>query len=107
MRNKVMFAAGLAAGYILGTRAGRERYEQIKRAARRVADNPSVQEAAGLVGAQAAKAAGKAKDLAEDKLGGKVPFLRKPDPWEADEVGAGATVGTATGWPDTPVDGNP
>jgi len=105
MRNKMLFAAGLAAGYVLGTRAGRERYEQIKRTAQRVADNPSVQEAAGLVGAQATKAVGKAKDLAGDKLGGKVPFLRKSDEWEAERVG------TATGWPDaapldTPVERN-
>ncbi|GAA4555046.1 YtxH domain-containing protein [Planotetraspora kaengkrachanensis] len=91
MRYKAMFAAGLAIGYVLGTRAGRERYEQIKRAAQRVADSPSVQEAAGLVGAQASKVAGKAKDLAGDKFSGK--FLKKQESWEDERVGA------ATGWP--------
>lgn len=30
MRGKVGLVVGLAAGYVLGTRAGRERYEQIK-----------------------------------------------------------------------------
>jgi hypothetical protein len=30
MRGKVGLVIGLAAGYVLGTRAGRERYEQIK-----------------------------------------------------------------------------
>ncbi|GII27064.1 YtxH domain-containing protein [Planotetraspora mira] len=96
MRYKAMFAAGLAIGYVLGTRAGRERYEQIKRAAQRVADSPSVQEAAGLVGAQASKVAGKAKDLAGDKFGGK--FLKRQDAWEDERVGV------ATGWPHTDPD---
>jgi len=31
MKGKLLFVAGLATGYVLGTRAGRERYEQIKR----------------------------------------------------------------------------
>jgi hypothetical protein len=100
MRYKAMFAAGLAIGYVLGTRAGRERYEQIKRAAQRVADSPSVQEAAGLVGAQASKVAGKAKDLAGDKFGGKFggKFLKRQGAWEDERVGA------ATGWPNTDPD---
>ena len=48
----IRVVAGIAIGYVLGSRAGRERYEQIKRWSRRVADNPAVQGAAGLVRAQ-------------------------------------------------------
>ncbi len=48
----IRFAAGIAVGYVLGSRAGRERYEQIKRWSRRVADNPAVQGVAGLGRAQ-------------------------------------------------------
>ncbi len=48
----IRFIAGAAVGYVLGSRAGRERYEQIKRWSSRVADNPAVQAAAGLVRAQ-------------------------------------------------------
>ncbi|MFP7761900.1 hypothetical protein [Marisediminicola sp. LYQ134] len=33
MRGKLMLASGLAVGYVLGSRAGRARYEQIKKAA--------------------------------------------------------------------------
>lgn len=33
MRGKCGFVLGLAIGYVLGTRAGRERYEQIKKVA--------------------------------------------------------------------------
>ncbi len=48
----IRFFAGAAVGYVLGSRAGRERYEQIKRWSQRVQDNPAVQGAAGLVRAQ-------------------------------------------------------
>ena len=41
----VTFAAGLAAGYVLGTRAGREKYQQIVATARKVSSHPSVQQA--------------------------------------------------------------
>lgn len=33
MKGKVAFVAGLATGYVLGSRAGRARYEQIKKGA--------------------------------------------------------------------------
>ena len=46
---------GLAIGYVLGSRAGRERYEQLKLWAERTADHPAVQSAAGVVGAQLGK----------------------------------------------------
>ena len=40
----VKLAAGLAAGYVLGARAGRERYEQIAATARKVRGAPAVTE---------------------------------------------------------------
>jgi len=43
MRGKIMFIFGLAVGYLLGTRAGRERYEQIKAGAEKVWQDPRVQ----------------------------------------------------------------
>ncbi|WP_434994792.1 YtxH domain-containing protein [Arthrobacter sp. Ld5] len=44
MKNKLVFAAGMAAGYVLGTRAGRESYEQLKTKAQELWENPKVQE---------------------------------------------------------------
>jgi hypothetical protein len=41
---KVWVALGFAAGYVLGARAGRERYEQLKRQATRLAQNPQVKQ---------------------------------------------------------------
>src|SRR5262249_47726678 len=86
----VVFFAGLGIGFIIGTRAGRERYEQMRRLARKVADNPSVQQAAGVLQAQAAgyaKAAGgkvadragAARAKAADALHEHVPGMRVRD----------------------------
>ena len=44
MRGKAGLVIGLAIGYVLGTRAGRERYEQIKAQAMKVWDSPPVQD---------------------------------------------------------------
>jgi len=55
MRGKLWFVGGLAVGFVLGARAGRERYEQLLRQGRRLLDHPTVQEAAGLAQAQASR----------------------------------------------------
>jgi hypothetical protein len=52
-----------AIGYTLGARAGRERYEQIVRVARRVAGSQTVQSTAGVVQAQLDQAASHARQL--------------------------------------------
>ena len=62
----LLVAAG--AGYVLGSRAGRERYEQIKTQATKTWNNPKVQDAADAVQSQA-KAAG--ADIGS-KVGSKV-----------------------------------
>ncbi|WP_043993399.1 hypothetical protein [Leifsonia xyli] len=43
MGGKILFVAGAAVGYVLGARAGRKRYDQMKAAATRVWESPSVQ----------------------------------------------------------------
>ncbi len=73
MGGKLLFVAGAAVGFVLGTRAGRERYEELKTAARKVMDNPSFQEATGVAQAQATKLYTKGKDtLANTSVGSKV-----------------------------------
>jgi hypothetical protein len=42
---KLSFLSGLAIGYVLGARAGRERYEQIRKSARDLSQTPAVQKA--------------------------------------------------------------
>ena len=44
MRGKLVLLTGVAIGYVLGARAGRERYEQIKRAAGKLWNDPRVQQ---------------------------------------------------------------
>ena len=88
MRYRMTFVIGLAVGYVLGSRAGRERYEQIKRAAQRIADSPRVQETAGVVGAQVSKAAGAARSKVGDTLQHRIPFLNKHE-----------HLDSGTGWP--------
>ena len=43
MRGKILFVTGAAVGFVLGARAGRERYEQLKAAAAKVWESPGVQ----------------------------------------------------------------
>ena len=68
MRYKMTFVVGFAAGYTLGARAGRERYEQIRRTVRGLSENPAVQSAAGVLQAQAGSLVGTARDKVVDKL---------------------------------------
>jgi len=46
------FLIGTAVGYVLGAKAGHERYEQLVRTYQRVSDHPAVQGAAGVVRAR-------------------------------------------------------
>lgn len=66
---KLSTVAAAAAGYVLGSRAGHERYEQIVRLARRVAGSQTVQSTAGLLQAQLDELAGHARHLIAVKLG--------------------------------------
>jgi len=73
MRGKLMFISGLAAGFVLGSRAGREKYEEIRANAKKVWEHPTVQEAAGVAQAQANKLYTEGKDkLGQSKLGEKL-----------------------------------
>jgi hypothetical protein len=43
VKGKILFVAGLGLGYVLGTRAGREKYEELRQAALKVWNDPRVQ----------------------------------------------------------------
>lgn len=79
MRGKLLFLVGLAAGYVLGSRAGRERYEQIKRATNRLWNDPRVQ-----------RQVKQAEDFAKDKAPEVADFLAE---------GAKKIVGQVSGRP--------
>ena len=50
---KLSFLAGFGAGYVLGAKAGHERYEQIQRAWAHAKDDPRLQSLAGMAQARA------------------------------------------------------
>ncbi|WP_327175670.1 YtxH domain-containing protein [Streptomyces sp. NBC_01335] len=73
MRYRLTFIAGLALGYVLGTRAGRERYEQLKKSARQVAENPAVRNTVESAAQSGREYAGKAYHSVSEKVEGRVP----------------------------------
>jgi len=72
MKGKILFVVGLGIGYVLGTRAGRERYEQIRRAAEGVWNTPVVQQGVDTVKGFAAEKVG---DLSDTVLDGVKSFI--------------------------------
>ena len=73
MRYRLTFVCGVAVGYVLGTRAGRERYEQLRKGAQRVAQNPAVRNAAESAGQTGRGVALKAVDVVSSKVGDRLP----------------------------------
>lgn len=66
---KLLFIVGAGIGYILGAKAGRERYDQISKQAEKVWSNPKVQSTVEDVKAQAPKAAASVAESAKDIAG--------------------------------------
>ena len=66
--SKILTLAVGAAGYVLGTKAGRERYEQIKQQTTKAWNSPTVQDTVDTVQSQAKQAG---SDLGS-KVGSKV-----------------------------------
>ena len=79
MTGKLALAAGFAAGYVLGSKAGRERYEQLVAAGRQLWSNPTVQSTAGVLQAQANDLVAKAKHtVRQDKDTGTASDMYEP-----------------------------
>ena len=82
---RLSLGLGLGVGYVLGARAGRARYEQIKQAAAGVMERPEVQQA--LEKARTAAPAPLQGSI--DKLSGRGSGRREPD---ADTVAIDAVI---------------
>jgi hypothetical protein len=93
---RIIFVGGLAIGYVLGARAGRERYDQLKQLAKKVAESPAMQQTAGAVQAQAAATAKSARELAAKGVRSGVSKVtgKRPDADGADSS-ASANSGSA------------
>jgi uncharacterized protein YjbJ (UPF0337 family) len=69
MMGKVLLLAAAGAGYVLGARAGRERYDQIATSVGRLWGNPKVQEKVGDLQDTASGLAKQAGAVAQEKVG--------------------------------------
>lgn len=89
MKGKILFVAGLAAGYVVGARAGRQSYEKIKNRADQVWNDPKVQ---------------RSVTKAEDFVAEKAPIVSKKIQETASDAAHAATekVKSVTSKNDTP-----
>jgi len=71
MRYKATFITGMATGYVLGSKAGRARYEQIARMASSMWNRPIVQGATETLGTKASGLVGTAKTTVSRRVGGR------------------------------------
>ena len=69
MMGKLKWLAGFGAGYVLGARAGRERYAQIAARAQELWSDPRVQEKAGQAQQALKEKADQAQQAVKDKVG--------------------------------------
>lgn len=79
MRFRFGLMTGFAAGYYLGAKAGRERYEQINRMLRQIQGSDAYETAMEKVQHATTVASEKAKDVMSHRDDGQAPTL--PDPW--------------------------
>ncbi|WP_049822084.1 hypothetical protein [Arthrobacter sp. H41] len=94
MKNKLVFTAGMAAGYVLGSRAGRGSYEKIKTKATELWNDPKVQE---KVSSTTESVRTKAPAV-QEKLTGALKRDKS-----SDSSGSGSGSGSASGSPTVPV----
>ena len=68
--SKITMAVAFGAGYVLGARAGRQRYEELRDRAQEFWSNPKVQKQAQKVQEQAKQVPGQAKEHLPASMGG-------------------------------------
>jgi hypothetical protein len=97
MAGNLKLLGGLAAGYVLGARAGRERYERITQATRRLAERPGVRgfttKVRSRLGAGLEKAAGTASDRLQQARGEDGGPAGQPRAAADDAEGSGRDAG--------------
>jgi len=80
MGYRATFTIGFAVGFVVGTRAGRERYDQMVKYAKQVADHPAVQKATVTIKEKSTEisktAVAKAPDVAKS-ASAQVPKIAK------------------------------
>jgi hypothetical protein len=80
MRMRIAFGVGFGLGYYLGAMAGRERYEQINRVARKVKSSDTFQTAEQKAKAAVDLGVERAKDAVESRTGNGHGTVQPYDP---------------------------
>ena len=96
MFKKLTLAAAAGAGYVLGAKAGKERYNQIEAKFREIAGMPAVQNATTTVMQTASDVADTAKSTVSDKVEAVTAKASKSSGDTVVDLGTGANTG-ATG----------
>jgi hypothetical protein len=113
MKNRIVFVAGVAVGYVLGARAGRGSYEKLKANANELWNNPKIQETVSeTTGAlknrlpEVQEKAAEAVKKAQETVAGRV---RSADKGSTPGTGNGAPADQGVGAPGAtgPSGGNP
>lgn len=100
MFKKSTLLLGFAAGYVLGSRAGRERYEQISAGARKFVGNPTVKSAASRAQETVATQAPAVADAVKEKASSAASAVAdKVHRDSNDPAPTGTPTGTVTGSP--------
>jgi len=89
MMKKLTLLTAAGVGYVLGTRAGRERYDQIVAGVQRIAGNPKVQEAAHRAQDTVAQQAPVVADAVKEKASSAASSV-------ADKLPGGGSSSTTT-----------
>lgn len=90
--SKIALALAAAGGYVLGAKAGRERYDQIQQQASRLWSDPRVQKAKAQARDTAAEAAVSAKDTVQEK----VQDVRSSDSGSGSDAGSNLSSAPAS-----------
>ena len=77
MKLRTSLLIGFATGYVLGSKAGRARYEQIRRIARTIAENPPIRQVIDEAKDLADAGTTKARDAVRDQLHGASELIRE------------------------------
>ncbi|HET7821533.1 MAG TPA: protoporphyrinogen oxidase [Ornithinibacter sp.] len=97
---KLTFIAGMAAGYVLGSRAGRQRYEQIRRTSGKVWNSGPVQKQVfNAKEAARTKAAPVVADMVADAARATGEKLRSSRTVEAEAIETGTASAPTNGRP--------
>jgi len=92
MRFKSGFLVGLSAGYVLGAKAGEERYQQIVDATSKLRENPGVQRLTGEVN----KTVNVSKDRVAETAAAKADQAKEVVASKADQAGSSSSSTTST-----------